>query len=135
MKGIKSIMAAIAITSAAITGCGGAPESTPQTDAAEIIGKSSIKVENGRLTPEALWAMGRIGAVSVSPDASKIVYSVSYYSVPQNKCHHTLHIMQADGSEQTLLTQTANNESGAVWIKNGTKIAFLSNASGSSQVW
>ena len=127
-------MAAIAITGAAITGCTGNTAETPQK-AAEIIGKSSIKVENGRLTPEALWAMGRIGAVSVSPVASKIIYGVSYYSVPQNKSHHTLHIMQADGSNQTLLTQTASNESGAVWIKNGTKIAFLSNASGSNQVW
>ncbi len=135
MKAIKSIMAAITITGAALTGCSDNTACTTQTDAAEIIGKSSIKVEDGRLTPEALWAMGRIGSVSVSPDASKVIYSVSYYSVPQNKSHHTLHIMQADGSNQTLLTQTANNESCAVWIKNGKKIAFLSNASGSNQVW
>ena len=135
MKAIKTIMAAMAITGAAITGCSNAPADAAQPNAAEIIGKSSIKVENGRLTPEALWAMGRIGAVSVAPDASKIVYGVSYYSVAQNKSHHTLHIMQPDGSNQTLLTTAANNESSPVWIKNGTKIAYLSNASGSSQVW
>ena len=136
MKGIKSIMAAMVITGAAITGCNcNEASSTQATDTADIIGKSSIKVENGRLTPESLWAMGRIGAVSVSPDASKVLYGVSYYSVPKNKSHHTLHIMGADGSNQTLLTTTAANESGAVWIKGGTKIAYLSNASGSSQVW
>ncbi len=128
-------MAAIAITGAAISGCSSKAADSTQGDAAEIIGKSSIKVEAGRLTPEALWAMGRIGTVSVSPSADKIVYGVSYYSVPQNKSHHTLHIMQADGSQQTLLTQTADNENSAVWIKNGTKIAFLSNAGGSNQVW
>ena len=124
MKAIKTIMAAMAITGAAISGCGNAPAGAAQPDAAEIIGKSSIKVENGRLTPEALWAMGRIGAVSVAPDASKIVYGVSYYSVPQNKSHHTLHIMQPDGSNQTLLTTTANNESSPVWIKNGTNLTL-----------
>ena len=129
-------MAAMVITGAAITGCNcNEASSTQATDTADIIGKSSIKVENGRLTPESLWAMGRIGAVSVSPDASKVLYGVSYYSVPQNKSHHTLHIMGADGNNQTLLTTTAANESGAVWIKGGTKIAYLSNASGSSQVW
>ena len=129
-------MAAMVITGAAITGCNcNEASSTQATDTADIIGKSSIKVENGRLTPESLWAMGRIGAVSVSPDASKVLYGVSYYSVPKNKSHHTLHIMGADGSNQTLLTTTAANESGAVWIKGGTKIAYLSNASGSSQVW
>ena len=129
-------MAAIVMTGAAITSCNDtAPASATTETTAEIIGKSTIKVENKRLTPEALWAMGRIGAVTPSPDASKVLYGVSYYSVPQDKSHHTLQIMDADGKNQTLLTTTASNESGAVWIKGGSKIAFISNASGSSQVW
>ena len=37
------------------------------------------------MTPEALWAMGRIGSVTVSPDERQIAYTVSYYSVPENK--------------------------------------------------
>ena len=129
-------MAALVMTGAAITGCSDTPTgNAPESKAAEIIGKSDIKIENKRLTPEALWAMGRIGAVNVSPDASKILYGVSYYSVPQDKSHHTLQIMNADGSSHALLTTTADNESSAAWIKGGTKIAFLSNASGISQVW
>ena len=129
-------MAALVMTGAAITGCSDTPTgNAPESKAAEIIGKSDIKIENKRLTPEALWAMGRIGAVNVSPDASKILYGVSYYSVPQDKSHHTLQIMNADGSSHALLTTTADNESSAAWIKGGTKIAFLSNASGTSQVW
>jgi dipeptidyl aminopeptidase/acylaminoacyl peptidase len=79
--------------------------------------------------------MGRVGGVAASPDAKQIVYGVSYYSVEQNKSHHTLHIMNADGNNGKLLTTTKDNESSATWIKNGTKIAYLSNASGSSQVW
>ena len=50
-----------------------------------LIGKSEMKIDDGRMTAEALWAMGRIGGVKVSPDGSKILYSVGYYSVPQNK--------------------------------------------------
>ncbi len=100
-----------------------------------IIGKQEITIENGRLTPEALWAMGRIGATSVSPDASKIAYTVSYYSVPENKSHTVIYVMNADGSENTLLTQTRFSESQPTWIKGGTKIAFLSNESGGMQLW
>ena len=130
MKRNIAIMATMAIAGLATAGNTAA---TPEETA--IIGKSTIKIEGGVMTPEALWAMGRIGEVSVSPDAKSIVYGVSYYSVEKNKSHHTLNIMNANGENDIKLTTTASNESSATWIKNGTKIAFLSNASGSTQVW
>ena len=88
MKRSIAIMATMAITSIAMS-----DNAQAQTQQAEIIGKSTITIEGGLMTPEALWAMGRIGDVSVSPDAKSILYGVSYYSVEQNKSHHTLHIM------------------------------------------
>ena len=125
-----AIMATMAITSIAMS-----DNAQAQTQQAEIIGKSTITIDGGLMTPEALWAMGRIGDVSVSPDAKSILYGVSYYSVEQNKSHHTLNIMDAKGDNDTKLTTTAQNETSPAWIKNGKKIAFLSNASGSSQIW
>ena len=131
MKKRNFIMAAIAITGITLSQrC-----DCKKDDNAEFIGKSEIRIEGGLMTPEALWAMGRIGETAPSPDGSRIVYGISYYSVEKNKSHHTLHIMDADGSNKALLTTTAHNESGAAWIKGGAKIAYLSNASGSSQVW
>ncbi|MBO5678458.1 MAG: PD40 domain-containing protein, partial [Bacteroidaceae bacterium] len=100
-----------------------------------FIGKHEIKIESGRMTPEALWAMGRIGGMSVSPDNNTIAYGVSYYSVPENKSHRVLYTMDAKGKHQRMLTTTTANEGDAVWIKGGTKLAFLSNASGSNQLW
>lgn len=88
------------------------------------IGKQNITVKEGRMTPEALWAMGRIGAYTASPDGSKIVYQVGYYSVKHNKSHHVLYMMQADGSGQTLLTKGDKNETDAQWLDNET-ITFL----------
>ncbi|MEG2514731.1 MAG: peptidase S9, partial [Bacteroidaceae bacterium] len=49
-----------------------------------IIGRQNITIKDGRMTPEALWAMGRIGGLDVSPDGKKIVYTVAYFSVPEN---------------------------------------------------
>lgn len=110
------------------------PENTT-TDDSPIIGRQEITIADGRLTPEALWAMGRIGSSSVSPDGTKIAYTVSYYSVKENKSHLAIYVMNADGTENTLLTTTSANEGEPVWIKGGTKIAFLSAASGSNQIW
>ena len=93
------------------------------------IGKQNISVKDGLMTPEALWAMGRIGGCSASPDGSKIVYQVGYYSVKHNKSHQVLYIMNADGSNQTLLTKSDKNETDAAWIDAETIATFSSRTS------
>ena len=45
-----------------------------------IIGKQEITIKDGRLTPEALWTMGRIGSLSISPDGKKIAYTAVSYT-------------------------------------------------------
>lgn len=99
------------------------------------IGKNNISLKSDLMTPEALWAMGRIGSYQVSPDGKKIVYQVGYYSVKENKGHQVLYIMDSDGKNNRQLTTSAKNETDPVWIENGKRIAFLSAESGSSQIW
>lgn len=100
-----------------------------------LIGRSEIQVTDGRMTPEALWAMGRIGSYSLSPDGKKIVYTVSYYSIEQDKGNSEVFVMNADGSDNQQITHTPFSEGGVAWIKGGSKIAFLCSEGGSSQVW
>ena len=45
--------------------------------------KNDIKLNSDLMTPEALWAMGRIGGYAASPDGKLIVYNVAYYSVKE----------------------------------------------------
>lgn len=106
-----------------------------ETGDKNLIGKSDIRIKDGRMTPEALWAMGRIGGMNVSPDGKKVVYTVAYYSVPENKSNREVFVMNADGSDNKQITKTGFAENEAVWINGGTKIAFLCNESGSSQLW
>ena len=122
--------------SAAMTlaSCGGTKNAGGQ-DASTLIRRSDIKIEGRRMTPEALWAMGRIGSVAVSPDEKQIAYTVSYYSVPQNKSNSEVFVMNADGSANTQITQSTWKEAQPVWFKDGKKLAFLSSESGSNQVW
>ncbi len=108
------------------TGC------SKQSDA-DIIGKNDIKIEGSRLTPEALWAMGRIGAADVEP-LGLIAYQVTYYSVAQNKSNTELFVCNTDGSYVKQLTHSAFRESDPAWLPDD-RLAYLSNESGSSQIW
>lgn len=104
-------------------------------DDATIIGKQSPEIKNGLMTPEVLWSFGRVAGVQVSPDGSKILYSVSYYSIPENKGNSELFVMNADGSDKQQITKTATREASAQWMKDGKHIAFLSSETGSMQLW
>ena len=119
---------AIALT-AAVSACDTKKEDAP------LIEKQVPVIENGRMTPEILWSFGRVGNVEVSPDETKILYSVSYYSVEQNKSNSELFVMNADGSGKKQITKTANKEIAAKWMNDSKHIAFLSNESGSMQLW
>ncbi len=129
----KSIMA-IAL-GAGLMACGSGKDKAGNVDTTPIIGKSTITINDGIMTPEALYSFGRVGGVQVSPDKSKILYGVTYVSIDQNKTNRELFTMNLDGSENKQITQTPYSESNAIWIKNGSKIAFLSSESGSSQIW
>ena len=102
------------------------------THASDMIGKNNIQLSSDLMTPEALWAMGRIGTAASSPDGKQVVYQVSYYSVKLNKSHTVLYIQPAkSGQKPTLLTTDDKSESDPAWIDNGTRIAFLRNG----QIW
>ena len=91
----------------------------------EVIGKSNIKLNSRMMTPEAMWAMGRIGATEASPNGDKVVYQVGYYSVKQNKSHQVICIMDADGANNKQLTTSSKSETDPTWLDAET-IAFIS---------
>ena len=93
------------------------------------IGKQNITIKDGRMTPEALWAMGRIGTAEASADGKQIVYQVGYYSVKANKSQQKICIINADGTGQQTLTTGTKSETDPTWL-NG-KIVFLSGG----QLW
>ena len=114
---------------AAAIGC-----ASVNAEAQTMIGKTTdvaATSKGDRMTPETLWAMGRIGGASVSPDGKTIAYQVGYYSVKENKSHQMLYTVSADGKRQQALTTTAASETDATWINGGKRIAFLSKG----QLW
>ena len=95
------------------------------TQAQTMIGRNEIKLQSDLMTPEALWAMGRISGSQASPDGKQIVYQVGYYSVKENKGHQILYVSRSDGKDIVQLTKNNASESDASWIEGGKRIAFL----------
>ena len=91
----------------------------------EIIDKPAFTSADGVFTIDALEALGRVGDPRLSPDGSKILYSVSYESVEHNRSNADLYVMNADGSDNVRITRTARSEGNAVWTDGGKTIAFL----------
>jgi dipeptidyl aminopeptidase/acylaminoacyl peptidase len=122
---LKTSIMAIAVVAAS----GAANAETP------VIGKQHPTITNRLMNPEVLWSFGRVGGVQISPDKTKVLYSVSYYSITENKGNSELFVMNADGSDKKQITKTATREAAAKWMKDGQHIAFLSSETGSMQLW
>lgn len=127
---LRTMLTATALmVSSAFTANAGDKDNQP------FIGKQKFDKSGDRMTPETLWAMGRIGSISLSPDGNEMTYNVTYYSVEQNRSHSVIYTKSVGEAAARMLTTSKKSEYGAVYIKGGRKIAFLSSESGSSQVW
>ena len=88
----------------------------------------------GKLTAEVMWKMARIGAQTLSEDGSKLVYALTEYNLAENRGVTTLWLRDMASGEETRLTDYNSSNHSAQWI-DASNIAFLSNRTGSSQVW
>lgn len=109
--------------------------SCTSSEKSDIIGRQNPHIEHGSLTPEILWSFGRVGGVNLSPDKSKLLYTVSYFSIAENKSNTEIFVMNIDGSDKKQLTHTSAREGAAKWMNDGKHIAYISNENGSSQLW
>ncbi|MDL2222236.1 prolyl oligopeptidase family serine peptidase, partial [Parabacteroides sp. OttesenSCG-928-N08] len=128
----KSIGIMITAASLLLTSCTTNRQADVET---KLIGRQEVTVTNGVLTPEVLFSMGRISDAQLSPDATKVLYGVTFISLEENRGNKELFVVNVDGTNKQQITHTPFSEQNAVWINNGTEIAFLSNESGTSQLW
>ncbi len=100
-----------------------------------VIGRASIQIPDGIMTPEVLHSFGQVGDVQACPETGKVLYSVNYTDIAQNKRNRELFVINLNGSCNTPITHTALGENNSRWIKNGEKIAFLYPVNGINQIW
>ena len=85
------------------------------------ITKPEITIQGGRLTPEALWAMGRINSVLPNEQTNQLAYTVSYYSVEENRSSSWIRV--AHEQENQLVTDNEWVGYEPAWW--GNNIAYL----------
>jgi dipeptidyl aminopeptidase/acylaminoacyl peptidase len=113
----------------------GAVSSCKSGDSEAIIERPDFQSTDSVFNIDALEALGRVSAPTVSPDGKTVLFGVSYESVEQNRSNNELYTIGLDGKNLTRLTNTADSESQATWIDNGNKIAYLAAKDGNTQMW
>ena len=93
------------------------------------------EIAAGRLTPEVMWKMSRAAASSLSPDGRTLLYQQTDYNVAENRGVTTLWVEDLESKQATRLTDFTSNSLAPRWSADGGKIYFLSDRSGSMQVW
>ena len=112
------------------TGCNSAPE--PLTINNSL---TQEEISAARLTPEVMWKMGRIGSSEISPDGNTVLYTVTRYSMEENRGVTQIYTLSLTDDTTTELTSTDSNNTAARWSADGSRILFMSNRSGSMQAW
>ncbi len=87
------------------------------------------------LTPELLWELPRVGGPAVSPDGRLIAFGVTRYALEDNKGNSDIYLIPVAGGEPVLLVGTPHREGSAQWRPDGAWLGYLSNESGSTQLW
>lgn len=93
------------------------------------------EIAAGRLTPEVMWKMSRVGSSSLSPDGTTLLYQQTDYNMAENRGVTTLWVEALDSKAVTRLTDLTSNSLAPRWSADGKRIYFLSDRSGSMQVW
>ena len=95
---------------------------------------TEAEIAAARLTPEVMWKMRRIGSAEVSADGKVVLYTVTDYSMAENRGITRIYTLNLEAGVTTELTDTSSNNTAARWGGDGA-IWFLSNRSGAMQVW
>ncbi|MBS0446572.1 MAG: S9 family peptidase [Proteobacteria bacterium] len=76
-------------------------------------------------TVDDLWQLDRIGSVSVAPDGSRAVCSVTRYSMDENKGSSGLWLLSTDSARPRRLTSGGEKDGHPAWSPAGDAIAFI----------
>ncbi|WP_372639529.1 prolyl oligopeptidase family serine peptidase [Ancylomarina sp.] len=121
---------------AGVSSCQDAATTDKQSEAdKESYRTPDTKLASNIMTPEVLWSFGRLGGVTISPDETSVLYGVSYFHKAENRSYRDLYTLSVDGGTPVRLTNTNKNEYGEAWRPDGKKIAYMTAASGSMQMW
>lgn len=96
-----------------------------------FIATSLIAQQKHALNFDDLWAMKRIGAISLSVDGKMIAFQLTSYNVEKNKGNSDIYIVNTDGANLRELKNSEKNESEPKFLPDGKHISYVMG----DQVW
>jgi dipeptidyl aminopeptidase/acylaminoacyl peptidase len=87
-----------------------------------------------KLTPQDYLAMSSFSSPRISPDGKQIVYVFGEKEKWDRPANYNLWLISIDGIKRMQLTNSSKNDRNPLWSPDGSKIAFLSDRSGKTQV-
>src|SRR5262245_23616097 len=86
-------------------------------------------------TPDDMLKVRGVGDVQVSPDAHRVVFTITRHDLDSVQPVTHIWLARIDGSQVFQLTRGDRSCSSPRWSPDGTRLAFLSARSGVNNVW
>jgi len=87
------------------------------------------------ITVDDLWAMGRVSDPGISPDGTRIAFTVTTYDMDRNKGSRGVYLIPMAGGEARRLTGKTTSSFAPRFSPDGGFLYFLSARGGRLQVW
>jgi dipeptidyl aminopeptidase/acylaminoacyl peptidase len=96
----------------------------------------TVALTQGRLTPELLWEIDRLGSPVASPDGKYLAYTLSDYNWRENKGRTDIYLVPTKGgTPQKLTSEMAGSSWQPEWRPDGKYLACISTNAGEPQMF
>ena len=85
-------------------------------------------------TPELLWKLKRLSGGTISPDGTKVLYSLRTFDMDANKGNTDLFLIDLKTASQSQITNTPFSEMEAQWGRNNM-VWFMTAETGGIQIY
>ncbi|MCP4974755.1 MAG: S9 family peptidase, partial [Maribacter sp.] len=86
-------------------------------------------------TIEDLYKVKSVGSPAISNDASKLLFTVTSYDLPNSKSNTDIYISNVNGSNKRQLTNDKSADFSPIWAKDDSGVYFVSYRNGSAQLY
>jgi dipeptidyl aminopeptidase/acylaminoacyl peptidase len=99
-----------------------------------LVAPATAQVKPGVLDKDTFMDMETVSSPAISPDGSQIVFSRGWVDKLKDQGRSNIWIVDAAGARLRELTRGSWRDSAPVWSPDGSRIAFLSDRDGTTQI-